>query len=85
MADVALCRLSTERLALRREDPALTRALRADPPLVVARAAAAMRKSPKPAPARSIESVAAAVRALLAASSAAGEHVLVFGPERASK
>jgi hypothetical protein len=54
-------------------------------PLLVRRAAAAMRKSPEPAPPRSVEGVADAIRAFFEAASETGEHVLVLGPKRPLK
>ena len=51
-------------------------------PVLVARAAAAMRKDSTPAPARGVEAIADAVRSLLRASGDGGDHVLVLGPSR---
>jgi hypothetical protein len=54
-------------------------------PLLVARVAAAMRRTPKPAAASSIESIADRVCALFRDTCAAGERVLVLGPARRAK
>jgi hypothetical protein len=54
-------------------------------PLVVARAAAAMKKPLPPAPERSVEAVADAVRALIVATAASGDHLLALGPARARR